>query len=101
MLPIPLERLAEALFELDFGAPPSQLAQLGRVDELAIDLAIGVPLTLEVGLDAPTRRRGDQLDHLAHRVRPLAAGVEGLPRRAVPERSRDRQVRGDRIVDVE
>ena len=49
------------------------------------------------------RDRGDRLQHLAHRVRALAAGVEGLPRRrpAGADRVLDRQVGGDRVVDVE
>src|SRR5689334_9972260 len=102
MSAVPLERLAQAVWQVHPWAPVGQLAQLGRVDVLAIDLAVRRALAEVLGLDAGPRRSGDLLDDLADGVWVLAPCVEGLPPRPLAvERGLDRQVGGDRVVDVQ
>ena len=77
MLPVPLERALQAVAELDLGLPAGQVAELGGVDELAVDLAGGVAGSV-FGVEAAAGQLGDRLDNLGDRVGLLAAGVEGL-----------------------
>src|SRR6476469_934252 len=102
MRAVPVERFAQAVGELDPRAPAGQLAQLGRVDVLAVDLAVGRARAKVFGLDAGAGSVRDQVDDLAHRVRALATGVESLaPGLASVECPLDRQIGGDGVVDVE
>ena len=92
---------SSALLEVDRRLPARQLAQLGGVDELPVDLAVR-----RAGRRGTSARRrvpatpADQLDQLAHRVRTPAAGVERLaaPRRRgrAPRRSPGRRRRRPR-----
>src|SRR5436190_21514138 len=79
---VPVERAPHPVGEIDLWAPARQLAELARVDVLAVDLAVGDPVAEVFGLDSLALRRGDQVDDLAHRMRMLAACVEGLPPRS-------------------
>src|SRR3954453_23254777 len=100
---VPVEGADEAVAELDFGAPAGQLAQLGRVDVLAVDLADGVAGAKEFGLEVGAGDVDDRLQDLGHREGALAAGVECLPRSrpAGADCVLDRQVGGDGVADVE
>ena len=44
MLSIPLEGALQALLQVNLRPPPGQLSKLGRVDELPVDLAMGLPV---------------------------------------------------------
>src|SRR5262245_749382 len=51
MLAVPVEGAGEALAQLDRGPPAGRLPQLRGVDELAVDLAVGVAAAQILGLD--------------------------------------------------
>src|SRR6187402_3260970 len=55
VVPVPVEGADQPVAQLDLGAPAGQLAQLGRVDELAIDLARGVAGPQVFGLEVGAR----------------------------------------------
>src|SRR4051794_13432911 len=81
---VPLQGPPKALLEIHGGLPPDPLADLGRVEVLAVDLAARVAASAVVGLHITGAELADQLDHLAHRVWPAPARIErlaaGLPR---------------------
>src|SRR5882757_3814022 len=101
MLAVPLNRTPQAGPQIDGGRPAGQLAQLGRVEELVEDLPRRQPGAV-LRLDLSPAHLGGQVDHLAYRVGPVAACVEGLAGGApAVERGGDREVGRDRVVDVE
>src|SRR5690606_26677517 len=83
-LAVPGEGALDAVRQLYPRCPAGQLAELGRVDELAVDLAGRHTAATVLGGDLAPARADDQVDHLAHRMRALAAGVEGLSPRPLP-----------------
>src|SRR5918995_1988378 len=102
MRPVPLDRTPQAFLERDPRLPPHQLADLRRIDVLAVDLAIGVADTPDVRFDPGAGQLRDQLDDLSDGVRSLAAGVERLAANLLAvERIGDREARPDRVLDVE
>ena len=85
------------------GRPAGELAQLGRVDPLAVDLPVGHARPADLGRRrrCPARR---QMRSTTSRdpVGLPAAGVERLPAAlAGQQRAPDGQVGGDRVLDVE
>src|SRR3954454_18558617 len=103
VLAVPLDGAGEAIAQGDLGPPAGQLAQLARVHVLPVDLPRRIAETLVVGLELRARHVGDQLEHLAHRVRLPVTGVEALPRgrAAGADRVFDREIGRDRVADVE
>src|SRR5436190_12278610 len=78
---VPLDRALDPLAEIDPRLPPGQLADLARIEVLAVDLAAGVPRPAVLGLDVGRAELADQLDDLAHGMRPTPTGVERLAAR--------------------
>src|SRR3954469_7778107 len=98
----PLDRLPQARLQIEARLPADSLADLRRVDPLAVDLSVGVPAAADVGLHPGSRQPGDELDDFPHRVRGAAAGVEGLTSHLVAvEVVGESKVGGDGILDVE
>src|SRR5215208_4539376 len=105
MAPVPVHGPHQSFPHVDGRSPPGQLAQLRAVHELAIDLASRRGGAANVGLELGARRLAHELDDLAHRPWPTAAGVERLAAGAravvVVERAGNREVRLDGVLDVE
>ncbi len=102
MLAVKVDRPPQALFEPDSGLPARQLAQLGGVYPLPVDLAGRHARAADIRLDLVPGQATDQIDDLADPVRLAAAGVERLPRpAAAQQRPPDRQVGGGRVLDVQ
>src|SRR4051812_16512030 len=103
VLAVPLDCARQPVAQLDLRPPSRHLPQLGRVDELPVDLPGRVPGATDVRLDASPGELADQPHDLRDRMRLLPAGVEGLAcRRApVPRRALDREIGSDRVIDVE
>ena len=92
---VPLHGPAQALLEADLRRPAGQLAQLGRVDVLAVDLARAAcpgPRTSGVDVGARDARRSASTTSRT-RVRLAAAGVERLAARRRRRRARRRCAR--------
>ena len=103
MRPLPGDRPPQTLLERRPAAPtrsaPRSLEKSTHWRSISPD---GVPPPRMSGSHARAGEPADQLDHVEHPVRLAAAGVERLAESfAPPERGRDRQVRRDRILDVE
>src|SRR4051812_4327218 len=103
VLAVPLHRAPQTVAQVDLGPPSRQLPQLGRVDELPVDLPGRVAGAADVRLDAGSGELADQPHHLGDRVGLLPTGVEGLARGRTPgpQRLLDREVGSNRVIDVE
>src|SRR5918995_944927 len=99
MLAVPLDRAPQSFLERHCGGPPHPLTDLRGIDELAVDLAVGVSRSADVRLDPRARQARDHLDDLSDRVRALAAGVEGLAANlGAVESAGDREVGADGVL---
>src|SRR5512132_179892 len=102
MRAVPVEGPPGPLPQIHARLPAEPLANLGRVEVLPVDFSAESAASLVVGLDIGRPELADQLDHLANRVGPAPAGVEGLaagsPR---GERVGEREVGTHSVVDME
>src|SRR5262245_9312543 len=100
MVAVPVERAHPPVAQRYRWLPPGPVAELGRIDVLAVDLTRRVAGAEIFGVETVAAELGDRLQHLGARVGALAAGVEGLPRPgpAGANRVLDREVGGDCVV---
>src|SRR5690349_9761876 len=75
---VPLDRAAQPLLQPDLRCPTGELAQLGGVDPLPVDLTVRGPRALDVRSQRSAGQPADEVDHVGHPMRAPAAGVEGL-----------------------
>ena len=99
---VPAPGLRQAALEVEALLPAELLADRGRVEHLAVDLAAGRALALDVGLEVLARDPYRASDQLEHRDGLPAADVPGAPAQlGAVERAGHRQVGVDRVLDVD